>query len=104
MQVLDVVLLFFAALVAREPRDLSELYEKPDFIDVLLNFLGSLDKSNDPLWLISCGLGDVELKRAGVTKADKILVSCAALAYVVLLKLLLAVRDTYFDFAEVRVI
>lgn len=98
------MLLFFAALVAREPRDLSELYERPGFMDVLLNFLGSLDKSNDSLWLISCGLGDVELKRAGVTKADKVLVSCAALAYVVLLKLSVAVRNTYLDFPEVRVI
>lgn len=74
-KVLDTILLLFSALVAREPRDLPELVDKSDFVQTLFDMLGTLNKNNDPLWLISCGLNDIELKRAGLVRVDKSLVS-----------------------------
>ncbi|CAL1709185.1 unnamed protein product [Somion occarium] len=70
-KVLDTILVFFAALAARDPRDLVDLASKSDFISVLFEQLGALDRDNDPLWLISCGMSDAELKRAGISKAEK---------------------------------
>ncbi|THH32549.1 hypothetical protein EUX98_g1637 [Antrodiella citrinella] len=72
-KVLDTILVFFISLVARDPRDLPEVMLKPDFNSVLFGLLASLDKINDPLWLLSCGLSDVELRHAGIAKTDKTL-------------------------------
>ncbi|TCD68737.1 hypothetical protein EIP91_009883 [Steccherinum ochraceum] len=74
-KVLDTILIFFVALVARDPRDLPELATADDLAPTLFNLLASYSRSNDPLWLISSGLSDAELKRIGVAKADKTLLS-----------------------------
>ncbi|KAH8083331.1 hypothetical protein BXZ70DRAFT_900832 [Cristinia sonorae] len=74
-KVLDTVLVLLAALVARDPRDLPELLLKSDFTSTLFQMLSTLNKSNDPLWLLSCGLSDTELKQLGVAKVDKTLLS-----------------------------
>lgn len=71
---LDTILVFFSALVARDSRDLPELALKSDFITTLFSLLGALDKSNDFLWLLSCDLSDIELRQAGMAKLDKTLV------------------------------
>lgn len=75
LQVLDTILVFFSALVSKDSLDLSELASKSDFLSVMYRLLRNLDRENDPLWLISCGLNDVELKRSGVAKSEKTLVS-----------------------------
>lgn len=72
---LDTVLAFYAALVARDSTVLSDLVLKSDFTGTLHNMLTSLELSNDPLWLISTAAGPAELKASGITKAEKVLVS-----------------------------
>lgn len=71
---MDTVLVFFAALVARDPRDLTDLATRSDFASNLYHMLASLERENDPLWLISCTLSDAELRRAGIPKVEKTLV------------------------------
>jgi hypothetical protein len=73
--VLDSLLAFLAALIARDPVELLELTARPDFIDKLYYMLGNIDRSNDPLWLISSGLPDISLKRAGIGRTEKPTVS-----------------------------
>ena len=73
-QVLDTILAFYAALVSRDPRDLTDLTERSDFLSALYSMLDGLQRANDPLWLISCGLSDPELRKAGIQRADKTLV------------------------------
>ena len=75
IQVLATILVFFASLASRDPRDLPDLASKSDFVSVLFKLLGSWDRENDPLWLISCGLSDAELKKAGISKGEKLSVS-----------------------------
>jgi len=41
MQILDIYLLFFVALVARDKRDLDDLSRKADFYDVIIRLLRS---------------------------------------------------------------
>ena len=62
-------------MVARDPVDLLELTAKPDFTEKLYGMLDSLERVNDPLWLISCGLSDPVLKKAGITRTEKTTVS-----------------------------
>lgn len=90
---LNTILAFFAALVAKDVTDLadlasssssprvqshstSELETRPknDLVTVLYGMLAELSYENDPLWLVSAGLNDSELKRAGVGKGDKVVV------------------------------
>lgn len=72
---LDTVLAFYAALVARDSTVLSDLVLKSDFTSTLHNMLTSLELSNDPIWLISTDAGPTELKASGISKAEKVLVS-----------------------------
>ncbi|KAI0646376.1 hypothetical protein C8Q79DRAFT_909710 [Trametes meyenii] len=69
-KVLDAILVFYAALVARDPTDLLDLAAKSDFASTLHRILSSLERSNDPLWLISTDAGAAEFKTAGVTKSE----------------------------------
>jgi|ERR1700722_6287027 len=71
LKVLEAILAFFAALVARDPLSLSELAAKPDFISTLLTMLSSLDHERDALALVSSGGDDVMLKKIGVVKSEK---------------------------------
>jgi hypothetical protein len=70
-KVLEAILAFFAALVARDPLSLSELADKPDFISTLLTMLSSLDHERDALALVYSGGDDVMLKKVGVVKSEK---------------------------------
>ncbi|KAI0372028.1 hypothetical protein BV20DRAFT_1034890 [Pilatotrama ljubarskyi] len=69
-KILDSILVFYAALVARDPTDLLDLASKSDFASTLHRILTSLERSNDPLWLISSNAGSAELKAAGISKAE----------------------------------
>ncbi|KAH9924173.1 wings apart-like protein regulation of heterochromatin-domain-containing protein [Fomitopsis serialis] len=72
-KVMDTILAFYAALVSRDTRDLTDLAGRSDFVSALYNMLDGLERSNDPLWLISCSLSDAELRRAGIQRVDKTL-------------------------------
>jgi hypothetical protein len=63
---LDVILVFFAALVARDSQSLAELAEKSDLIDTLFSMLLSTSPEKDFLSLLSAGANDAELKKAGI--------------------------------------
>lgn len=63
-------------MVARNAVDLSELTAKPEFANKLYDLLRNLEPKNDPLWLISAGVSDAELKRAGVSRSEKSMVRC----------------------------
>lgn len=72
---LDTLLVFYAALVSRDPTDLLDLAARSDFASTLHHMLASIEHSNDPLWLVSAEAGAGELKAAGISKAEVILVS-----------------------------
>ncbi|KAI0777752.1 hypothetical protein BD413DRAFT_467628 [Trametes elegans] len=74
-KLLDTTLLFYAALVARDPTDLLDLASKSDFASTLHRTLTSLERSNDPLWLVSTNAGVGEMKAAGISKAEVTLLS-----------------------------
>ncbi|KAI0635244.1 hypothetical protein C8Q77DRAFT_1054507 [Trametes polyzona] len=74
-KVLDSILVCYAALVARDPTDILDLASKSDFASTLHRILMALDRSNDPLWLISSNAGNAELKAAGISKAENTLLS-----------------------------
>ncbi|CCM05861.1 uncharacterized protein FIBRA_08097 [Fibroporia radiculosa] len=74
-KVLNSVLVFFAALVSRDSRDLADLAAKTDFASTLYDLLAPLEHANDPLWLISCSLSDAQLKKAGIPRLEKTLLS-----------------------------
>lgn len=82
-KVLDSILAFYAALVARDPTDLLDLAAKSDFASTLHRMLASLEHFSDPLWLISTSAGTGELRAAGISKAEMTLVSvvCAVVIY-----------------------
>ncbi|KAI0674378.1 hypothetical protein C8Q78DRAFT_967086 [Trametes maxima] len=69
-KVLDAILVFYAALVARDSTALLDLAAKSDFASTLHRTLSSLERSNDPLWLISTDASTTEIKAAGITKAE----------------------------------
>jgi hypothetical protein len=73
-KVLDAILVLFAALVAQSPHEMIELTQKEDFTSVLWGMLTTLSKV-DPFELVGDGASEVELKRAGIGKAEKLNVS-----------------------------
>lgn len=94
-QILDILLVFFVSLVARDPTSLSELAQKPpaspisptpfkDKIDdvasqdlsllsVLFRLLAITSPDVDPLLLVASGssAGDAKFKKAGINKKDR---------------------------------
>jgi hypothetical protein len=70
-KVLDAILVLFAALVAQSPHEMVELTQKNDFIPVLWGILTTLNKV-DSFELVGSGENDVELKKAGVGRAEKL--------------------------------
>ena len=77
-KVLNTALVLFAALVAKNPSDLADLAERTHAagaVDFVESLFGLLDYEKDPLWLISAGLNDTELRQAGIAKGDKASVS-----------------------------
>lgn len=72
------------ALVAKDESDLAELassLQSPgsssdnELVTTLSHFLNTLTCENDPLWLMSAGLNDAEMKKVGIGKGDKVAVS-----------------------------
>ena len=78
---LDSILAFLAALIARDPVELLELAAKPDFAEKLHHMLSNTERMNDSLWLISCGLADPTLKKAGIGRMEKTTVSHSNIEY-----------------------
>lgn len=70
-KVLDAILVLFAALVAQSPHEMIELTQKEDFTSVLWGMLTTLSKV-DPFELVGSGANEVELKKAGIGKAEKL--------------------------------
>ncbi|KAH9968228.1 hypothetical protein BC827DRAFT_1263933 [Russula dissimulans] len=70
-KVLDAILVLFAALVAQSSSELTELTQKDDFVSVLWDILATLGET-DPLELVGSGANEVELKNAGIGKAEKL--------------------------------
>ncbi len=73
-KVLDAILVLFAALVAQSPHEMIELTQKEEFIPVLWDMLTMLSKV-DSFELVGSGVNEVELKKAGIGKAEKLSVS-----------------------------
>ncbi len=73
-KVLDAILVLFAALVAQSPHEMIELTQKEEFIPVLWDVLTMLSKV-DSFELVGSGVNEVELKKAGIGKAEKLSVS-----------------------------
>lgn len=90
-KVLAIILAFFTALVARDPASLSELAQRPtsassdahpdtivhaDFVQTLITLLSTIaDREKDGLALVTSIASDAELKRAGIGRTEKALVS-----------------------------
>jgi hypothetical protein len=72
-KVLDAILVLFSALVAQSPHEMIELTQKDDFIPVLWGILTTLNKV-DSFELVGSGATEVELKKAGIGKAEKLTV------------------------------
>jgi hypothetical protein len=73
-KVLDAILVLFAALVAQSPHEIFELTQKEDFTSVLWGMLTTLSKV-DPFEVVGSGANEVELKKAGIGKVEKLNVS-----------------------------
>lgn len=73
--VLDSILVLFVALVAQSPRDALDLALKADLPDVLCRMLDGVGRCKDPIVLVSSGKTDSELKKLGIGKMEKSIVS-----------------------------
>ncbi|KAH9174680.1 hypothetical protein EDB89DRAFT_2113475 [Lactarius sanguifluus] len=71
-KVLDVILVLFAALVLQTSHEVTELTQKADFVPVLWNVLAT-SSGADSLELLGNGANDGELKKAGIGKAEKLI-------------------------------
>ncbi|PCH45061.1 hypothetical protein WOLCODRAFT_155076 [Wolfiporia cocos MD-104 SS10] len=74
-KILDAILAFFAALVSRDTRDIADLAAKCDLTPLLYDMLSSVERANDSLWLVSSSLSDAELRKGGISKAEKTLLT-----------------------------
>ncbi|KAF5316194.1 hypothetical protein D9619_006277 [Psilocybe cf. subviscida] len=91
-KILDIIMVFFAALVARDPTSLAELASRPpsepsssstknkheeadhgSFVEVLFAILSSMTPDADPLVVVASrpGVGDTDLKKVGLAKRDR---------------------------------
>ena len=83
LQILDVLLVFLAALIAKDGSSLADLAQRPSgskaesskrcmsFVDSLFNILASCTNSGSSDLLYLVGSGNIELKREGLSKKDK---------------------------------
>ncbi|CAA7269251.1 unnamed protein product [Cyclocybe aegerita] len=79
-KILDILLVFFVALVARDPASLAELAERPSanpssFIDTVFRIIDTMISCVDPLLLATNRCDDATFKKAGFDKKDRILLS-----------------------------
>jgi hypothetical protein len=58
--------------VARDDQDLVDLAERTDFTEKVFVLLRKYDRSRDILFMLANGASDVELKRAGVLRTEKV--------------------------------
>lgn len=79
--VLDTILVVFAALAAQTPRELQDLAQKDDFVDVLCRMLEAVGRGKDPLELLLSGKTDTELKMVGIGRMEQSYVSISTLPY-----------------------
>ncbi|KAF8638444.1 hypothetical protein AX17_002201 [Amanita inopinata Kibby_2008] len=86
-KILDLLLAFLSALIARDRPSLADLAQKPSgssndeqlrdskphgsFVDIIFTLIASCTSSGTPDLLRLVEAGDVELKRAGLTKKDR---------------------------------
>lgn len=70
-QILDITVVVFAALVARDPQDLADLANKTDLAPTLLELLSAYPRGKDVLAIAATGASDAQLKNVGVLRTDK---------------------------------
>jgi hypothetical protein len=70
-QILDILLILFCTLLAREPEDLIDLAQRTDLSKRMFMLLRKLDKNKDIMLMLSSGVSDAELKRAGVLRTER---------------------------------
>jgi hypothetical protein len=71
-KILDIILVLFCALLGHSSsEDLIDLAEKTDITPVMLGLLPRYSREKDVLILLASGVGDAELKRAGVARTEK---------------------------------
>jgi hypothetical protein len=71
-KILDIILVLFCALLGHSSsEDLVDLAEKTDMASVMLGLLPRYSREKDVLILLASGVGDAELKRAGVARTEK---------------------------------
>lgn len=73
--VLDTISVVFAALASQTPRELQDLAQKNDFVDVLCRMLEAVCRGKDPIELLLSGKTDVELKKVGIGRMEQSYVS-----------------------------
>ncbi|KAI0746859.1 hypothetical protein C8Q80DRAFT_1104533 [Daedaleopsis nitida] len=74
-KIMDSILAFYAALVARDPTDLLDLAAKSDFTSTLHRMLACLEHANDPLWMASTEAAASELRAAGISRSEATLLA-----------------------------
>ena len=96
-KILSTILAFFTALIASDSTSLVELAHaknsdkddtagddknRRDFVGTLVEFLdsGIGKREKDALELVGAGVGDTELKRAGIGRTEKALVSTSCIS------------------------
>ena len=71
-RVLGTALDVFALLVSRDPGDLIDLTNRGNLVPTLFERLATLTRKNDPLCISNCAENDIELKRRGFSRTDKL--------------------------------
>jgi hypothetical protein len=85
---LDALLILFASLAARNPAELRELAVRTKFAGPLIKMLPAYGRGKDVLTLVSMDIPDAQLRKVGVLKSEKTMVSTLRfLSYSVIMKL-----------------
>jgi hypothetical protein len=61
--------------VSRDPRDFNELANRGNLVPFLFERLATMARKSDPLCILNCAENDMELKRRGFGRTDKLPVS-----------------------------
>ncbi|KII91108.1 hypothetical protein PLICRDRAFT_122892 [Plicaturopsis crispa FD-325 SS-3] len=70
-KILNIILVFFTALVARDSGSLADLAQKSDFGPTLFRLLESCDRQKDILGMVTAGASDAQLKQAGILRTER---------------------------------
>lgn len=71
-RVLGTALDVFVSLVSRNPSDLTDLANRGNLVPTLFERLATITRKNDPLCILNGAENDVELKRRGWSRTDKL--------------------------------